>query len=97
MSPIADTSAHPDVIRNQQVAGSYPAAGSNLKAVVGNDLGRVRKVPRWAIRTAQGAYQGAYRRLLAFFGYGPASRLQPFTDDLDTEQRVEELTRRLRG
>jgi len=47
--------------------------------------------------TWQGAYRVAYRRLLAFLGYTPTSRLQPFTDDLDTAKRTAELTRRLRG
>ena len=88
MSQIADTSAHADVIRNQQVRGSSPRAGSTEQKT----YSLVTFSARW-----QGAYRVAYRRLLAFFGYTPGSRLQPLTDDLDTSERTNELTRRLRG
>jgi hypothetical protein len=89
MSQFTDTSAHADVIRNQQVVSSSLTAGS----IQVNDLAEIDPTPRWW----QGAYRVAYRRLLAFFGYGPASSLQPFTDDLDTAERTKDLTRRLRG
>ena len=94
MSQITDTSAASDVIRNQQVADSSSAAGSTFRI---NSLRAVRRGFERASKRWQGAYQGAYRRLLAFFGYAPASRLQPFTDDLDTAERTKELVRRLRG
>ena len=57
MSQITDTSAASDVIRNQQVAGSKPAAGSIFR------INNLRSVFRLLFRVHlghQGAYQGAY-------------------------------------
>ena len=88
MSQIADTSAHADVIRNQQVVSSSLTAGSieSTTCVATGGAGRLRV-----------AYRVAYAWIRRLILRNPTSRLRPFTDDLDTEARTKALTRRLRG
>ena len=75
-------------IRNQQVVSSSLTAGS-IESTTCETVGMPGRI--------RVAYRVAYAWIRRLFGVTPTSRLQPFTDDLDTEQRVEELTRRIRG
>ena len=73
-------------IRNQQVDGSSPFAGSIESTTYSRTAGQ----SRW-----QGAYQGAYR-LISSFRRRPVDAL-PTADDVRGERAYQELARRLRG
>ena len=95
MIHFTDNPAAPPEIRNQQVRGSSPRAGS----IVNNSshASYLRVTNRlWFLNLAQGVYQGAYSWFRRLISGSPVDRLQP-PDDLSTEERIAEFTRRMRG
>ena len=93
MRQFVDSSAPPPEIRNQQVRGSSPRAGSRSPIQSATYTGGFAAHVRFDV---QGAYRVAYRWLLRLIGRSPVAHLGT-PDDLATEQRIADLTRRIRG
>ena len=95
MRQFVDSSSPPPEIRNQQVPRSSRGVGllpSHTEHATYSPFERLRNT----LRTGQGAYRVAYRWLLRLIGRSPVAHLGT-PDDLATEQRIADLTRRMRG
>ena len=93
MPHFLNSPAAPPEIRNQQVDGSSPFAGSSFR------INKLTAVFRRLFRGCfgqQGAYQGAYSWFRRLISGSPIDRL-PRPDDLSTEERTAEFTRRVRA